>query len=467
MTEMGAMVAAQIFFLAYFIGLNGGYLTLNLLAIASLRQSMRYREHGDDSVPYLGVEPGTSLLVPAYNEQTTIVASVRSMLQLQYPVFEIIVVNDGSTDNTLEELKEAFQLQKQLDPSLRVVPCEVVRGVYRSEIHPQITVIDKANGGKADALNAGLNYASQPLFCAVDADSVLQRDSLLRVVQPFLEDGRTIAAGGTVRIANGSAVRGGFLVRSGLPESLLARLQIVEYLRAFLFGRLGWSPLNALLIISGAFGLFDRSRVIAAGGYRTDTVGEDMELVVRLHYYHRVNRIPYRIRYVPDPICWTEAPEDLGTLRRQRTRWQRGLAESLTLNWRLPLSRRAGAPGRIAWPFMAVFEWLGPLIELIGYVVVLGGFALGLVSGTAMLAFLLVAIGFGMLLSVSALLLETLSFRVYSRRSDMVRLFLAAIIENLGYRQLNTLWRCQGLWQWARGRRHEWGAMRRVGTWSS
>ncbi|SEO44553.1 glycosyltransferase family 2 protein [Aquisalimonas asiatica] len=461
------LVIAQLVFLAYFIGLNGGYLTLNLLALASLRRSLRYRTDGETGVPYLGIEPGTSLLVPAYNEETTIVASIRSMLQLEYPDFEIIVINDGSRDETLDALKRAFDLQPQLDPALRVVPCAPVRGVFRSRNHPELTVVDKANGGKADALNAGLNYASKPLFCAVDADSILQRDSLLRVVQPFMDDERTIAAGGTVRVANGSDVQGGFLVSAGLPRSLLARLQIVEYLRAFLFGRLGWSPLNALLIISGAFGLFDRDRVIAAGGYRTDCVGEDMELVVRLHQYHRERRIPYRIRYVPDPICWTEVPEDMGTLHRQRTRWQRGLAESLTSNWRLAANPRGGMPGRVAWPFMAIFEWLGPLIELAGYLFMVTGFAMGFVSGPALLAFMLVAVGFGMVLSVTALLLEALSFRVYTRRTDMLRLFLAALVENLGYRQLNTLWRCQGLWQWLRGKRHEWGEMRRVGTWSS
>ena len=340
-----------------------------------------------------------------------------------------------------------------------------VQAIYRSRRYANLRVIDKANGGKADALNAGINAARHGLFCGVDADSILQRDSLLRVVQPFLEDERTVAAGGTVRIANGSEVRGGFLIRAGLPSNWLARFQIVEYLRAFLFGRLGWSPMNAVLIISGAFGLFDKERVMAVGGYRTDTVGEDMELVVRLHRYHREKRIPYRIRYLPDPICWTECPEDLGTLGRQRSRWQRGLAESLGRHARLAFSLRGGTPGWLAWPFMALFEWLGPLIELVGYGFMIGGFIFGVVSYTALTAFLLVAIGMGILLSVNGLLLETLSFRVYERRRDMLRLFLMAVLENFGYRQLNTLWRCRGLWQWFSRRKHQWGAMRRSGQW--
>ncbi|WP_434457448.1 glycosyltransferase family 2 protein [Stutzerimonas urumqiensis] len=456
---------AQLGFILYFLLLNGMYLLLNALSMISLTSYLRERAETGEVAPYLGVEPPVSILMPAYNEEATIRTSVRSMLQLQYPDFEVVVINDGSKDQTLAVLMAEFELEPHPEPLRQAVEHKPVLGIYRSRRYANLRVIDKANGGKADALNAGINAARHGLFCGVDADSILQRDSLLRVVQPFLEDERTVAAGGTVRIANGSQVRGGFLIKAGLPGNWLARFQIVEYLRAFLFGRLGWSPMNAVLIISGAFGLFDRERVMAVGGYRTDTVGEDMELVVRLHRYHRAAKIPYRIRYLPDPICWTECPEDLGTLGRQRSRWQRGLAESLVRHVRLPLSRRGGAAGWLAWPFMALFEWLGPLIELVGYVFMIAGFVLGAVSYTALTAFLLVAIGMGILLSVNGLLLETLSFRVYSRRRDMLQLFLMAILENFGYRQLNTLWRVRGLWQWFSRSKHNWGVMKRSGKW--
>lgn len=455
----------QLGFILYFLLLNGMYLLLNVLSMVSLMGYIRQRAETGEIAAYLGVEPPVSVLMPAFNEQATIRTSVRSMLQLQYPEFEVVVINDGSKDNTLAVLIDEFELVPHPEPLRQAVPHQPVHAIYRSRRYANLRVIDKANGGKADALNAGINAARHGLFCGVDADSIMQRDSLLRVVQPFLEDERTVAAGGTVRIANGSEVRGGFLIRARLPSNWLARFQIVEYLRAFLFGRLGWSPMNAVLIISGAFGLFDKERVMAVGGYRTDTVGEDMELVVRLHRYHREHRIPYRIRYLPDPICWTECPEDLGTLGRQRSRWQRGLAESLGRHARLAFSLRGGAPGWLAWPFMALFEWVGPLIELVGYAFMIGGFALGVVSYPALAAFLLVAVGMGILLSVNGLLLETLSFRVYERRRDMLRLFLMAVLENVGYRQLNTLWRCRGLWQWFSRRKHQWGAMRRSGTW--
>jgi len=312
-----------------------------------------------------------------------------------------------------------------------------------------------------DALIVGIEHEGE--FDALAAlQQSLEQPLPLLVIHDRNDFTSQLAA---VRIANGSQVRGGFLIQAGLPRNWLARFQIVEYLRAFLFGRLGWSPLNAVLIISGAFGLFDRERVMAVGGYRTDTIGEDMELVVRLHRYHREKRIPYRIRYLPDPICWTECPEDLGTLGRQRSRWQRGLAESLGRHARLAFSLRGGTPGWLAWPFMALFEWVGPLIELVGYGFMLAGFAFGAVSYAALAAFLLVAIGMGILLSVNGLLLETMSFRVYSRRRDMLQLFLMAVLENFGYRQLNTVWRCRGLWQWFSRRKHHWGVMRRSGQW--
>lgn len=452
------------FFLGYFVLLNLGYLALNLLSLVSLRRYMD--RHSLDRLPhaYTGFDPPISILVPAYNEEATIVASVKSLLQLDYPEFEIVVVNDGSKDGTLAELTRAFGLLPFPEAYWRRIGCKEIRGIYRSTQYANLRVLDKANGGKADALNAAINASRYPLFCAVDADSILQRDSLSRVVQPFIDDPRTIVAGGTVRIANGCRISGGFLVEVGLPDKLLARFQIVEYLRAFLFGRLGWSPLNAVLIVSGAFGLFKKSEVVAVGGYRTDTVGEDMELIVRLHRLHRLRGTPYRIAYVPDPICWTEAPETLKVLRSQRTRWQRGLAESLTMNRTLALHPRSGWVGWFAFPFFVLFELLGPAIEVVGYLTMFVGALSGLISWAAFQAFMFVALSFGILLSVSALLLEEMSFRIYPRPAQVAWLFFAAVVENFGYRQLIALWRFQGLLRWLAGAQQHWGEMTRTNT---
>ena len=459
------IIAAQYFFLLYFIGINSGYLALNLLALPALK---RYLDaHSLDDLPrsYTGFDPPVSILVPAYNEEATIVASVRSMLQLSYPEYEVVVVNDGSKDGTLEALKREFALAPFPEAYWQCIAAKPVRGIYRSQRYPNLRVVDKENGGKADALNAGINAARYPLFCGVDADSVLERDSLRRVAEPFLEEPLTIASGGTIRIANGCQVTEGLLTRVGLSSNVLALFQVVEYLRAFLFGRLGWSPFNAVLIISGAFGLFRKDAVVAVGGYRHDTVGEDMELVVRLHTWHRLRGKPYRITFVPNPICWTDAPESLRVLKNQRVRWQRGLSESLTMNLRLLFHPRGGAPGWLAFPFMVAFEWLGPLIEVAGYAFMIAGFALGLVSGAAFVAFMLAAFGFGLVLSVNALLLEEMSFHIYPRPNQLATLLLVSVMENLGYRQLNSLWRLWGLLQWMIRAKPRWGEMTRTTSW--
>jgi len=284
---------------------------------------------------------------------------------------------------TLDALVREFGLEPFPEAYYAQIRTAEVRSVWRSQRYPQLKVIDKVNGGKADALNVGINAARYPLFCGIDADSVLERDSLQRVVGPFLRDSRVVATGGTVRVANGCTIEGGYLTRVGLPDSLLALFQVVEYLRAFLFGRLGWSAISGMLIISGAFGLFRKETVISVGGYRPNTIGEDMELVVRIHRELRARREAYRIEFLPDPVCWTESPEDLATLRNQRIRWQRGLSESLAANWKLVFSRRGGVPGWVAFPFMAAFEWMGPVLELTGYAFMITAYLLGGISWSA------------------------------------------------------------------------------------
>lgn len=453
------------FFLVYFIALNGVYLLLNALAALNLRRVNQLREINELPHAQTTLDPPISVLVPAYNEEATIAATVRSVLQLTYPEFEVVVINDGSRDGTLAVLQREFALLPFPEAYRVQLETATVRGIYRSTTHPQLRVIDKDNGGKADSLNAGINAARYPLFCGVDADSILQRNSLQQVVQPFLRDPRMIATGGTVRAANGCEVKDGYLTRVDLPHNPLARFQVIEYLRAFLFGRLGWSSLNALLIISGAFGLFRKDAVIEAGGYRRDTIGEDMELIVRLHRHMRARQRPYRIEFVPDPVCWTEVPEDLRTLRNQRVRWQRGLLESLGSHWPLMFSPRGGWPGWVAYPYMLLFEALGPVLEFSGYLWFGYAYLSGLILWEAFAVFLFVAIGMGVLFSASGLLLEELSFHLYPRKRHLAILALYVFLENLGYRQLNTWWRLVGFYQWVRQQEHQWGTMKRKGHW--
>ncbi len=452
------------FFLGYFIAISVGYLTLNLISVFSLRAYLPNKVLENIPQIYSGLEPPVSILVPAYNEQLTIVASIQSLLQLSYPLYDVIIVNDGSKDNTMEVLKENFGLIPYPEAYRELLKTKTVRAIYRSTQYSNLRVIDKENGGKADALNAGINASHYPLFCSVDADSMLQRNSLQRITYPFMEDQRVIAVGGTVRVANGCTVQDGSLVEIGLPKNTLALFQVVEYLRAFLFGRLGWSVLDALLIISGAFGVFRKDIVMEVGGFRTDTVGEDMELVVRLHRMLRKQKRAYRMVFLPDPVSWTEVPEDIKTLKNQRMRWQRGLCESLFGNLDLLFSRNGGAAGWLAFPFMLLFECLGPMVEVVGYILMLAFCWLDLISWPVFLVYTFATISLGMLLSLLSLLLEEMSFHIYNRPSHVIGMLFGAILENFGYRQLNSVWRLMGFLQWIFGKKHGWGEMKRKGS---
>jgi len=457
--------SVQTFYILYFVGLYATYLLLNVMAISGVSKYMGIAFL--DELPKVNseLEVPVSLLVPAFNEELTITDSVRSMLQLDYSKFEILVINDGSSDQTLQKMKDEFDLVEFPEAYRNRLETEHVNQIYISRLYRNVKVIDKVNGGKADALNAGINCARFPLFCAVDADSVLNVDSLDRIVKPFFNDHRTIASGGTVRIANGCEIDKGYVTKIALPSGFLPTIQLVEYLRAFLFGRLGWVPLNALMVISGAFGVFKKEVVIDVGGYRRNTIGEDMELIVRMHRYMREKGEPYRISFIPDPVCWTEAPEDLKSLGSQRVRWQRGLCESLSMNLSLLFHPKGGAVGWIAFPYMVIFEWFGPFIEFFGLLILILGFSLDLLSFNSMLLVMSVAIGFGVLLSAVAVLLEEMSFHVYKKPWYPLVLMGAAIMENFGYRQLNSYWRIKGSLLWLFGAKQTWGSIERKADW--
>ena len=439
------------------------YLVQLALAAAALIERPPSPQPGVLWRRYAEASPPIALLAPAFNEAMTIAQSVRSLLSLQYPNFEVIVINDGSKDETLRVLIEAFDLQPIQRHYEAGIPHQPIRGLYGAAHQPRLIVVDKDNGGKADALNAGINVSRAPIFCSMDADSLLEPDALLRAVQPFVEDPeRTVAVGGTVRIANGCVIADGRVVEVRTPRNLLALLQTVEYLRAFLMARLAWSRINALTIISGAFGLFRRARVIEVGGYTHGTVGEDMELVVKLHRLMREKGLPYRIAFVPEPVCWTEAPEDLRVLGRQRARWHRGALETFERHWTMMFNPRYGRVGVLGFGYILLVDVVGPIVELLGYLLIPAFWAMGLLSVEYLLAFLAVSFTFGVVISVGALALEESELRRFPRARDLVLLTAVAVLENVGYRQLNNLWRLRGVWQYLR-RSQSWGAMTRKG----
>jgi cellulose synthase/poly-beta-1,6-N-acetylglucosamine synthase-like glycosyltransferase len=403
-----------------------------------------------------------SILVPAHNEEGSIVASVRSMLGLHHPEFEVVVAQDGSTDRTLEVMVESFSLVEVPLVYRKAIETKPVRRILRSVRYPNLIVVDKENGGKSDAVNAALNVARYPLVCAVDADSLLNAEALLRASRAFVEDDRVVAVGGTVRPLNGAVLRDGTVQELRVPKRWLERFQILEYARGFFTGRAAWSKFGALLIISGAFGVFRRDVILEAGGMWTGTVTEDMELVVRLHRLSSGKRRPYRVLFTPDPICWTEVPSDLGTLRRQRNRWHRGLWETLWRHRGMVFRPRYGSVGLLGLPYFWLFEGLGPVVEVLGYVTLVVSVATGSLFAEFAVLFLALSVLFGMLLSQLAVGIETMLLARYERISDRLRLFVACFLEMFGYRQLMTWERFIATFQ-VRRKRHAWGAMKRTG----
>ncbi len=392
---------ANLLVLVYFVAVNLFQTVLISSAGASLGRHHR-TSWCDDPRRLLGSEvaPPISVLAPAHNEATTIVESVRALLALRYPRMEIVVVNDGSTDDTLARLADAFALAPVYPVFRRRLETAPIRGLYRSRLHPRLVVVDKDNGGKADALNAALNVITGDLACALDADTLVESDALLRMVRPFIRDPRVVAVGGTIRVVNGSDVSHGRVVRRRVPRRALAGIQSVEYLRAFLFGRLDWNRLGGNLIISGAFGLFDREAVLLAGGYEAETVGEDMELITKIRRLAAEADIPGRVEFLPDPIAWTEVPSTLRVLGAQRDRWHRGLADALWRHRTMIGNPRYGVLGTFVAPVFVLLELLAPVIELFGLIAVVVALAFGAVDLQFAGLLLVAAYGWGLLLSL-------------------------------------------------------------------
>ena len=401
-----------------------------------------------------------SVLVPAYNEEATIVENIESLLSLKYPLFEVVIINDGSKDNTLNRVIEAYGLSLVNQPIRYHVKTKQVRGIYRSFNIPNLVLIDKENGGKADALNIGINISRYPVFASIDADSILEGDSLIRVMMPFIENKETIAVGGIIRIANGSTIANGNIKKVNLPKSRIAMFQVVEYLRAFLTGRMGWNSLNSLLIISGAFGAFRKQEVVEVGGYSVGTVGEDMELVMKLHEYMIKNKRTYNVKFLPDPVCWTQAPEKLRDLRTQRRRWQIGLMDSLFRHKKMLFNPKYGLIGMMATPYFWLFEMLGPVIELAGYIFIPIFYLTGMLNIRFFIMFLAASILYGVILSTGAILLEEYTFSRYPSIGQLLKLTLYGIIENFGYRQLTVLFRVEGMIGFKKNKEN-WGEIQR------
>jgi cellulose synthase/poly-beta-1,6-N-acetylglucosamine synthase-like glycosyltransferase len=443
------------------------YLTLTVFSAISLRKYLRKNSYVDyNSIVASPLAPSLSVIAPAFNESATIIDNIRTLLSLYYNNYEVIVVNDGSKDDSLEKIIKAYELEKVNYYFDYRLPCKRIRGVYKSQNRSfkKLTVIDKSNGGKADALNAGLNVCRNDLVVSIDADSIMEPDALLKLVKPFMEakEKRVIGAGGVIRIANSCEIEGGHIKKINLPKKFLPRAQVMEYTRAFLMGRMAWSELDGLLLISGALGMFDREIVIKAGGYHTDTVGEDMELVVRIRMYMVDNNLDYDVVYIPDPLCWTEVPSTIKVLARQRSRWTRGTMETLFTHRKLFFNRKYGKLGMLGYPYWLMFEYLAPIIEFLGIL----WFIFLMISGQMNWPFFLLLFGFvyffAVSLSIWSVFFEEITFHKYEKRRDVLRLVGTAFLEPLFYHPMVMLMSIKGNIDKI-FKRNAWGKMERKG----
>jgi cellulose synthase/poly-beta-1,6-N-acetylglucosamine synthase-like glycosyltransferase len=450
--------------IGYFLTINSVYLLLVIGALIYVRRQMVHSSVVQpDALFKTDLFKSISILVPAYNESGNIVESIESLLKLEYPEYHIIVINDGSGDDTLQLLIDHFDLIKTPLYYEKPIEHEEIRATYCTPEIPTLTVIDKKNGGKADALNAGINVAETELVCSIDADSILEQDVLKKLIQTFMEHKNTVAAGGVVRVINGCDIENREIKEIRTPTNFLARLQSVEYIRAFLFGRVGWDFFKSLLIVSGAFGIFDRKAVIKVGGYLTDTVGEDIELIVRLHSYHLRNNKDYQIRFLPEPICWTEVPTDYNSLKNQRNRWHRGLADSIWRHKYMLFNPFYKHIGMLVMPFFLLFELFGPIVQLLSYIyLAVMFFVPSLFNVSFVLLFFAISIIYGMIISLISVLAEEIAFKTYSDFNDVLILSCFSFIENLGYRQIHAWWQFIGLIDFFKGKK-SWGEMVRKG----
>lgn len=451
------MDVVNVLAIVYFFVGNGVYTLLMLISIVSaVAYNRRLGYQGLDGLRGSPATPPVTIIVPAYNEQDSILETVCSALQSDYPDFHLIVVDDGSTDETLPRLLREYQLGK-VDCIIRSpLPVRRFYAAYASAEHPRITVIAKENGGKADALNAGINFCRTPYFCILDADCVVEPDALLRLMRPIVQSSREVlVSGGVIRIRNGCKVADGRIERVRLPRLWMEKLQVVEYLRGFLFGRLGWDLTGGTLIVSGAMALFPRQRVIDAGGFSARTVSEDMELIVRLRRQAAREERRARTSFILDTICWTECPSSISMLARQRRRWQLGLCQTIAINLSMLFNSRYGRAGLVSFPFHLFIEALGSAVEFAGYLAVPIAFLLRLALLNFYVPLIILSLVYASFLSVGAVLVEELTYRRYPSQRDFYALLGWSAVENFGFRQMIVYFRLQGFLRFLTGF-HKW-----------
>lgn len=448
-TEFDVVILIELAFFLYFLFTNAFYILTVLIALFTLPRFVKLHRADPIHYVYSAFELPVSVIIPAYNESESIIDTVNSLLEQKYSQHEVIVVNDGSIDRTLDILREHWSLELFPEAYRVQLATKEIRGIYQSRTHAHLRVIDKANGGKADALNAGINAARYPIVFACDGDSYYTPDALACLVEPMVKDPRTVVSGGAIGVSNECIFKEGQIVRRRLSKSWIVRFQVLEYMRAFLSSRLGWAPLNALCIVSGACGLFRKSVLVDAGGYRTDTVWEDMEMTMRVHHLMRSRRTPYRIAFTPFIVCWTRVPDTLSALWQQRISWHRHVGECMAIH-RGMLMGRFGTVGWLAFPYFVLAEWISPIMALSGLIFGFIAAYFGFLSYYSQVVLLGLVFALALAVCIAAIVLDELSFNTYSA-GDLLILLLASALEFFGFRQFCMIANFVGGWAWFAG----------------
>jgi len=459
----------QYFFFAFAFLAISSYIVLALISIFETVNYMKKNSFVNyKDIISSSISPSISIIAPAYNETLNIVENVRSLLSLHYASYDVIIVNDGSKDDSLEKLIKAYDLVKIEYTINNQIPTKPLReGVFKSTnpAFDKLIVVDKENGGKADALNTGLNISTNKYVACIDVDCLLVEDSLQKMIKPFLESNgsKVIASGGVIRIANSCIIKDGKLIDVNLPKNIIVRGQILEYLRAFLLGRMAWSKLNGLLVISGAFGMFDKKIAIEVGGYDTNTVGEDMEIIVRMRRYMEEQKTTYKVAYIPDPLCWTEAPDNFKIFISQRNRWTRGTIETLKKHKKIGFNPNYNVLGKLSYPYWLIFERYAPIIEVVGIFYFIFLIIIGKVEWDYAIAFIILAYLFTVFFSIITIITEELTYHQYKKKGIVLQLITTALLEPIINHPVILYSAIKGNYDYYFNKKIKWGEMVRKG----
>ena len=456
-----------VFFYATLLAI--GYIVLSVMGYINIKKyKWQYTGIEDEMLKESPFAPGISVVAPAFNEEKTIVVNVHSMLTLDYPLFEVVIVNDGSTDSTLELLIDEFELEETPFAYVEKIRTKPFKRVLKSRNskYDKLTVVDKENGGtKADASNAGINASVFPYFICTDVDCILSRDALLKMIQPILSSSKPIiAVGATMRLSNSCKVdEKGVMISAHPPKGIIPCFQEIEYLRSYLIAKMGWSLINSVPNVSGGLGLFDKAVAIEAGGYDPLSHAEDMDMILRMVAYMRDFSKEYKVVYIPVTTCWTEGPPNLSILNRQRTRWGRGLMQMFLVHRGFLFNRKYGRVGLLLMPYIFIFEFIAPIIEALGIIMLI----FFLITNQINFETVYIMFAYIYLLGISvtslAIVLDLKVAKVYSKFREYLKLIFFSFFEVVIYHPFVTFFNLKGYVDFLSKQKFEWGAMTRQG----